>query len=112
MTSNIKGKEPVNVNDGTFDGFVTGNSAAVIDCWAPWCHPCRILSPIIDQLAMEYGEIAFGKLNVDENPVIPTSYGLLGIPTVLYFKEGNLMDRTVGVLPKKAIEKKLNDLIK
>ena len=92
------------VTDDTFQGFVESNPVAVIDCWAAWCGPCRFLSPVIDQLSEENKDVAFGKLNVDENALVPVKYGIMSIPTLLYFKDGELVNRTVGALPKKAIE--------
>lgn len=111
MTSDIRGREPVEVTDETFEDFVTRNPASVIDCWAEWCFPCRFLSPVIEQLAREHGEIAFGKLNVDENRKTPMRYGIMSIPTLLYFKDGKLVDRTIGALPKGAIENRLGKLL-
>jgi len=111
MTPDIKGRKPVEVTDESFEGFVTGNPAAVIDCWAAWCFPCRMLGPVIEQLAEEHGEIAFGKLNVDENPATPMRYGIMSIPTLLYFKDGKLVDKTIGALPKEAIENRLGKLL-
>ena len=111
MASNIHGREPIEVTDDTFEEFVTDNPAAVVDCWAAWCFPCRVLSPMLEQLAGEYGEIAFGKLNVDENPATAVQYGIMSIPTLLYFKDGKLVDRTMGALPKEAIENRLGKLL-
>ncbi|UCD44400.1 MAG: thioredoxin [Candidatus Bathyarchaeota archaeon] len=92
------------VTDDTFQEFVESNPVAVIDCWAVWCGPCRFLSPVIDQLSEEKKDVTFGKLNVDENALVPIKYGIMSIPTLLYFKDGELVNRTVGALPKKAIE--------
>ena len=110
MPPNLQGRGPVEVTDGTFEEFVKDNRAAVVDCWAAWCYPCRVLGPVIEQLAEERAEIAFGKLNVDENPSTPTRYGIMSIPTLLYFRDGKLVDRTVGALPKEAIERSLDRL--
>jgi thioredoxin 1 len=79
----------------------------VIDCWAAWCGPCRMLSPVIEDLAREQKDVAFGKLNVDENRATPMKYGIMSIPTLLYFKDGQLVDKTIGALPKPAIENRL-----
>ena len=111
MASNIQGREPTDVTDDTFEGFVTGNTAAVVDCWAAWCFPCRVLSPVIERLAEEQGEVAFGKLNVDENPTTAMKFGVMSIPTLLYFKDGKLVDRTVGAVPKETIENRLGKLL-
>ncbi|MDG6220794.1 MAG: thioredoxin [Candidatus Thermoplasmatota archaeon] len=79
-----------------------------MDCWASWCGPCMKLAPTIDELAQEYsGRVLFGKLNVDENRAVPSSFGVMSIPTLLVFKDGKLVDRLVGALPKQMIEEKL-----
>ncbi|MBS7651798.1 MAG: thioredoxin family protein [Candidatus Bathyarchaeia archaeon] len=98
------------LTDSTLEGFVKENPAAVVDCWAAWCPPCRALSPIIEELACEHRDIAFGKLNVDENPLTPRRYGIMAIPTLLYFKEGRLIDRTTGALPREVLEERLKRL--
>ena len=98
------------VTDETFSAFVEGNKLVVVDCWAAWCGPCRFLSPVIDELAEENGDITFGKMNVDMNNSVPMKYRTMSIPTLLYFKDGKLVDRTVGVLPKRALEEQLDRL--
>jgi thioredoxin 1 len=100
--------KPVEVTDSTFKETVQNHSVVVIDCWAPWCGPCHIVSPIVEELAREYaGRILFGKLNVDENREVPTQYQIMGIPTLLVFKNGQLADRIVGALPKQRLEEKI-----
>ncbi|RZN72672.1 MAG: thioredoxin [Candidatus Methanolliviera hydrocarbonicum] len=80
----------------------------VVDCWATWCGPCRMIAPIIEDLAEEKaGEIVFGKLNVDENRSLSMKYGITAIPTLLIFKEGEFVDQIIGAMPKKSLEKKL-----
>ena len=98
------------VTDATFDDFVAKNKLAVIDCWAAWCGPCNMLSPVVEQLAGEYKNITFGKLNVDENRKVPMKFGIMSIPTLLYFKDGKLADKTLGALPKKMLEGRLQKL--
>jgi thioredoxin 1 len=96
--------KPVEVTDSTFSEVIQNNSNVIIDCWAPWCAPCRVVSPIIDELAKEYaGKILFGKLNVDENQMITTHYGIMSIPTLLVFKTGKLVDRIIGSMPKNVL---------
>jgi thioredoxin 1 len=99
--------KPVEVTDATFDQFVKEHPKVVVDCWAAWCAPCRMLSPIIDTLADEKTDISFAKLDVDHNRSIPMRYGIMSIPTLLYFKDGVLVDKTLGALPKSAIEGRL-----
>jgi thioredoxin 1 len=100
-----------NVTDGNFEEFIKSNDVAVIDCWAAWCGPCRMLSPVIEELAREQKDVAFGKLNVDENRATPMKYGIMSIPTLLYFKDGQLVDKTIGALPKRSIEDKLEKIL-
>ncbi|MCW4051368.1 MAG: thioredoxin [Candidatus Bathyarchaeota archaeon] len=97
----------VEVNDTTFDDFVKNNPKVVVDCWAAWCGPCRMLTPIIEELSEERDDVAFGKLNVDQNRNVPMKYGIMSIPTLLYFKNGELVDKTLGALPKTVIESRL-----
>lgn len=88
--------KPVDLTDSTFRRFVQEHPFVVIDCWAPWCGPCRWVSPIIEELARDYaGRIAFGKVNVDHNPRIAMEYGIMSIPTLLVFKNGKLVDRII-----------------
>ena len=100
----------VEVTDDSFEEFVAKNKIAVIDCWAAWCGPCNMLSPVVEQLAGEYKNITFGKLNVDENRKVPMKFGIMSIPTLLYFKDGKLADKTLGALPKKMLEGRLQRL--
>jgi thioredoxin 1 len=101
----------IEVTDDSFEEFVAKNKIAVIDCWAAWCGPCNMLSPIVEQLAGEYTTITFGKLNVDQNRKVPMKFGIMSIPTLLYFKDGKLADKTLGALPKKMLEGRLQRLI-
>ena len=105
-------KEPMVVTDATFGQEVEKSPLPVLlDCWAPWCAPCLMLAPTIEQLAKEMdGRIKVAKLNVDENPQTTTKFGIMSIPTMLIFKNGEAVDRLVGVQPKAAIEKKLTNL--
>jgi len=97
--------EPVLVSDSDFDEFVKKHTKAVIDCWAPWCGPCRMLSPTIDALAKDMkGEVAFGKLNTDDNFRISGKYRISSIPTLLLFRDGQLVDRMVGAAPRTMVE--------
>jgi thioredoxin 2 len=105
-------KEPVIVTDATFEQEVEKSSLPVLlDCWAPWCGPCLMLAPTIDQLADEMdGRIKFAKLNVDENPKTAQALKIMSIPAMVIFKDGKEVDRLIGVQPKAAIEKRLTDL--
>ncbi len=100
--------EPVAVSDADFDAFVMKYPKVVIDCWAPWCGPCRMLSPTIDAMAKDMrGEVVFGKLNTDDNFFTSGKYRISGIPTLLIFKEGQLVDRMVGAAPRTMVEAQL-----
>ena len=102
--------KPVEVTDANFDEFVKNNPKVVVDCWAAWCAPCRMLAPTIDELASEKPDVKFAKLDVDKNRAVPSKYGIMSIPTLLYFKDGQLVDKTLGALPKMAIESKIAKL--
>lgn len=100
--------KPVTVTDENFHQFISSHENVVIDCWAEWCQPCRLISPIVEELAEKYaGRIWFGKLNVDENQITAMEYSIMGIPTLLIFKNGSLVDQIVGFMPKRIIEAKL-----
>jgi thioredoxin 1 len=100
--------KPVEVTDKTFDETIRNNQLVVVDCWAPWCGPCQMVAPIIEELARQYaGKVLFGKLNVDENSLVAMQYGIMGIPTLLFFKNGELIDRIVGAIPKQMLEQKI-----
>lgn len=98
------------VTDATFQEEVESNSGlTMVDFWAVWCGPCRIVAPVVEQLAGEYGEkgLKVGKLDVDENPQTAARYGIRSIPTVLFFKDGEVVDRVVGAMPKPVFEQKI-----
>jgi thioredoxin 1 len=104
--------KPINISDADLDENIRKFSSLVVDCWAPWCGPCRMVGPIIEDLAQEFhGKIVFGKLNVDENQATSSKFGIMSIPTLLVFKNGNLVDRIVGALPKDLLKDKLAHLI-
>ncbi|HDN50322.1 MAG: thioredoxin [Thermoplasmata archaeon] len=98
-TPDMPGK-PVKATDATFDSIVSQYDLVVVDMWAPWCGPCRMIAPVIEKLAQEMkGKVVFAKLNTDENPMTAMKYRVMSIPTLLLFKNGTLADRAVGALP-------------
>jgi thioredoxin len=100
------------LSDANFEQTVRDNKLMVVDFWAPWCGPCRIVSPIIEQLAEEYaGKLSFGKLNVDDNPMTAQAYGIQGIPTIMFFRYGEPVEMIVGAAPKAYISSKINQLL-
>ncbi len=93
--------KPVVIGDASFADFVRSHATVVVDCWAPWCGPCRAMAPIIDELSAAWaGKVTFAKLNTDENPETAMRYGIQSIPTLLIFKDGELADQVVGLPPK------------
>jgi thioredoxin 2 len=109
QTASGRTDQPLEVSDETFQGDVLGAPGLVlVDCWAPWCGPCRMVGPIMDQLARESnGRYRITKLNVDENPRTAAQYQIQSIPTMLMFKDGKLIDRIIGAQPKQAIADRL-----
>jgi len=104
---------PVEVTDQTFAREVLQYSGPVlVDCWAPWCGPCRTVGPIMDQLAGEYaGRVKIAKLNTDQNQRIAGQFQIQSIPTMLFFKGGRLVNRQVGALPKNEIERIIRSIL-
>jgi thioredoxin 1 len=99
---------PVALTDATFDDFVKNNPLAVVDCWAEWCGPCRMIGPVVEQLAKDFaGKVMFGKLNVDQNPATAARFGIMSIPTLLIVKDGTVVDSIVGAVPRDQIVSKL-----
>ncbi|HEX2106929.1 MAG TPA: thioredoxin [Nitrososphaera sp.] len=100
--------EPIVLSDSNFASEVSKYPIMLVDFWAQWCGPCRMVSPIIEQLSREYsGKVAFGKVNVDENQRTAASFGIQSIPTLMIFKGGKAVDVIIGALPKGQIEMKL-----
>ena len=92
------------LNESNFDQFVDSNSLAIIDCWAPWCGPCRRMGPIVEELASDLqGKAGVAKLNTDENQAIAVRFNINAIPTLLVFKDGVLVDTLVGLRPKEDV---------
>ena len=100
--------KPIEVTDATFGQVIVSHPLVVVDCWAALCGPCRMVAPVIEGLARDYaGKMLFGKLNVDENREVSTRYEIMSIPTLLVFKNGKLVDRIIGAMPRQALEPKI-----
>jgi thioredoxin len=109
-SGNVQDSKPITITDQTFEREVlqTTGRPVLVDCWAPWCGPCRMIAPVLDQLAAESnGSYRIAKLNVDENPQISTRFQIASIPTMLIFKDGKLIDRLIGAQPKQTIAERL-----
>ncbi|NPA34742.1 MAG: thioredoxin [Chlorobi bacterium] len=101
------------ITDANFEEeIIKSGKPALIDFWAVWCGPCRMIEPVVEELAEKYkGKAVVGKMNVDENYNVPVQYGIRAIPTILFFKNGEVVDRVVGVVPGAVLEEKLRKLI-
>lgn len=98
-------EEPIHVTDSAFEKTVLGsNLPVIVDFWAPWCTPCKMVAPILDKLAKEYaGKVVIAKVNTDENPEWAGKYGVQGIPTMLFIASGKVVHRQVGALPERML---------
>ena len=106
--------DSANVVTVTDDNFsqVTGEGVSMVDFWADWCVPCRMVAPIVEALASEYqGQVTVGKLDVDSNQRTATQFNVRSIPTILFFKNGQVVDQIVGAVPKPALESKIKQIL-
>jgi thioredoxin 1 len=102
-------KEPLALDDSTFSQTINKFPLTLVDFWAPWCGPCRMMSPIIDEIGKDYlGKLVVGKINVDENPLVAGQFGISSIPTLLLFKRGQAVNKIIGSVSKN----KINEMIK
>ncbi|MDO9567579.1 MAG: thioredoxin [Candidatus Desulfaltia sp.] len=108
MAANI-----VEVDDDSFDAEVlAADKPVLVDFWAPWCGPCRAIGPVIDEISGSFGkQVKFVKFNVDDNPATPGKYGIRSIPTLMFFKQGNVVDQIIGIVAKKKLEEVINKIL-
>jgi thioredoxin 1 len=106
--------KPIHVTDAEFESKVLKSTTpVVVDFWAPWCGPCKMIAPVLEKLAGEYGEkVVIAKVNTDDNPEWAMKYGVQGIPTMLFIAQGQVKDRIVGAVPAPAIKAKVDGLLK
>ena len=103
----------IDITDQNFEDEVIKSALPVlVDLWAPWCGPCRIVAPVVDKLAERYeGKFKFCRLNVDENPQTASKYRVMSIPTLMFFKGGEAVDTVIGAVPERALEPKIDGLL-
>ena len=101
------------IDDGSFDTEVLQSEKPVlVDFWAPWCGPCKAIGPVMEELASTYGDqVKFAKCNVDNNPVTPGKYGIRAIPTLIFFKGGNVADQITGMVAKSKLEESISNIL-
>ena len=107
-TQNQMGHKAIEITDANFDEIISGDKPVLVDFWAEWCGPCRMVGPVVEELAGEYeGKVIVGKVDVDANPQTSMKFGIRSIPTLLVFKNGQIVDKQVGAVPKHVLAQKL-----
>jgi thioredoxin 1 len=101
--------EPTHVTDDTFEAeVIQSDTPAIVDFWAPWCAPCLMIAPILEEIAADYdGQLKVAKLDVDQNPQVATQFGVMSIPTMILFKDGEAVERLIGYMPKERLLEKI-----
>ena len=99
----------IEITDANFDEIIKSDKPLLVDFWAEWCGPCKMIGPIVEEIAGEYeGQAVIGKVDVDSNPAVAAKFGIRSIPTLLYFKDGQIVDKQVGAVPKAVLAQKLD----
>jgi len=113
QSSTSSDTKPIELNDSNYMSTMKTEGLMFTDFWAEWCGPCRMMSPVIEELAKEYsGKVRFAKMNVDDNPVIPQQFGIMSIPTFVISDRGKVVDVLVGAMPKETVSQKLEMYLK
>ncbi len=99
----------IEITDANFEEIIASDKPVLIDFWAEWCGPCKMIGPLVEELAIEYeGKAVIGKVDVDSNPAISAKFGIRSIPTLLVFKGGEIVDKQIGAVPKNVLSQKLD----
>jgi len=101
--------KPIEITDGNFEQVIASDKPVLVDFWAEWCGPCKMIGPVVEELANEYeGKAVVGKVDVDSNPAVSAKFGIRSIPTLLVFKGGEIVDKQIGAVPKSVLSQKLD----